>query len=667
MRRLVWIGLILILLIPILLVGLLYLVVDPQKLSPLLTSQISASLGREATIERVDLKLFPPSLAAKGLSISDDPAFSTKPFLTAELLSIRPALLPLFTGNLRIISLELESPTIELIQKADNSWNFDSLSTSSEAGGLALDLLRIRNAHLGLHRLPSQREEYTRLGVELRDYRPGQSFSLLLSATMPSGEAIQAAGQINTSSNRTTLTDFKISLASLQAKLAGEIVDKNLQLQFDIPKSPVAQVAPLFLPPTMNASGEISGKIAISGTTSAPRFNGRLEVLGFDVSGGDIQQPVRTPKLSLVLTPDRISLEPASVTSGSTQLQAYGVIANYQDKPRLEATLLAPNAQLAELLSIARAFGLVSKGGIQARGKADLQLRAYGLLNNRQPLSFAGTGSLREASFNLPQLTKPLEVPATSFRFESNSATLSETTVNLNGTTITGDARISNFARPAINFNLASPRIHLDELRALFIPGDGVAPELSAEGSLKIGSFQMADITLTDLNAQAVYRNGQLALNPLTASLYGGRHSGSLQMDLRPAQPVYTLNSRLEKIESSQLLAAVTSLKGIVSGPLTADLNLRFSPADPVHLARSLNGKVSLNLSPGQLTSFDLTRELAQVARFLGFQASAANTTQLLGLVGDLSLTNGVASTDNLQLTLSNLTASLTGNMNLAD
>lgn len=179
--------------------------------------------------------------------------------------------------------------------------------------------------------------------------------------------------------------------------------------------------------------------------------------------------------------------------------------------------------------------------------------------------------------------------------------------------------------------------------------------------------MRVAELTLAQVASKATFRSGHLVLDPLNASLYGGRHTGSMDIDLRPVRPRVEIQSQLERIESSQLLAAATSLKGIVSGPFGANLNLKFSPAEPTELAKSLEGRVSLNFSQGRIASFNLTNELAKIARFVGFNAPTDCFTQFVGITGDLEIHGGQATTQNLKLDLSNLSAAITGNMNLAD
>lgn len=659
--------------IPLLAFLTLYLLVDPQKLSPLLVAQLSKALNRNSTIEKLDFKLFPPSFKATNLTIADDPAFSAAPFLKAETLEIRPAILPLLAGQIQLQAVRIVEPALELIQNENGVWNFASLGGSGkgdEPNSLSLNQVQIEKANLGIKQANSPRDLYSNISAELSGYAQGKPFGLKLAARMPSGKSIEAAGTIASIGGKTTFSQFTLALASLKASLNGDFSNSAMNLELKMPKSPIADAAPLFLPPNMSVKGDIVAGIKVTGTPKAPILNGRLDISGFEVSGGGIKQTVKTAKLGLALTPERIMLEPANISSGSTQLQAYGVISHYDTAPRLEATLIAPDAQLAELLAIARVYGISSVEGLSATGQAKLQIRASGLLDAKTPLAFSGTGSLRNASFQSPALSKPVEIASIGFRFESNSASLSAIQAKLASSNIQGDCKISNFKNPVVEFNLTADKILLDEMRSLVkenqSKNDSPA-KLTASGSVKIGILQLAELTLTQLTAQSSYRDGHLVLAPLNASLYGGRHTGSMDIDLRPAKPDYTMNSRLEKIESSQLLAAATSLKGIVSGPFSANLQINFSPADPLQIAQSLNGKISLNFAQGRIASFNLTNELSGLAKFLGFNPATEKFTQFMGLTGDLEITRGKASTQNLKIALANLTASLTGSMNLAD
>lgn len=652
-------------LLPAIAAILVYSILDANQIAPLLTQ----SLSRNVTLALLKVKPFPLAFTATELTIADDPQFSREPFLTSQSIVIRPALLPLLQGKLEIASLEISSPQLSLIEARQGSWNIASLSSGGNSRPFTLDHLSITNATVHLRRPSRPTATYTRIHAELRNYRPQQPFSLTLGATLPNSQTLSFSGTLSPAGPAFEIRDGRLNFASLAARFTGKASSSSLDLKAEIPSSPIASAAPLFLPSDLKASGDVSANIQVSGTPQSPQLSGNLQLRGFEVSGSALKQPVRTPQLDMTFTPDRLTLAPARITSGSTQLQAFGVLARYASDPLLEATLIAPSATLPELLAIARAYGLSGLEGVSSTGQAQLQVRAHGRLKANAPLEYTGSGKLENATLSLPSLNRPLTIPHASFRFAAGSAQFSNTTVSVGSTTISGDLSVANFARPVLQFSLSSERLNLDEIRSLLRPSSAKSdpPSLTASGSLRIGSLQASDLVLTQLNAHASYRDAHLMLNPLTASLYGGRHTGSLDIDLRPATPVYHLKSQLDRIESSQFLAATTSVKNIISGPFSSAIDVRFSPADPAHLAQSINGKINLNFKEGRIASFNLTNELSRIGQFLGFNPSSTNITQFLGITGELDLKNGLATTQDLKLNLSNLSASLSGTMNLAD
>ncbi len=647
----------------------LYLLVKPEKLRPVLEQQLSEALQRPVRVGSLSFGVLPVALAASQVSIGEDARFGEGAFATAEVLRVRPQVLPLLRGNVVVDSLAVEGPKIELRRNAAGTWNYESLGKKSggESSGLELGELVVREATVGVQKAGDGRSEYQRLGLTVRNYAAGKPFDLELRARTAEGAEMGAAGRVELGAQKTVLRGVALQLAGLQGKLDGEIAGEALALRVEIPSSPIAQAAPLFLPKETSVKGQVSARIEVSGTTNAPRAQGNVVVEGFEASGGKIQQPVRMKRLALELTPERISLLPAAIESGSTQLQLYGVVSQYQTKPMLEATLLAPGARVDELLAIARAYGAVSSGDVEGSGQLRLQVRAHGPLSG--DLQFSGNGAIEGARLRVPSLTKPLEVGHADFRFAEDSVALENVTAALGTTKASGSLKLANFRAPRAEFVLRADKIVLAEARGWLKESkdSGKPGKLSAAGSVEIGELDLESLVLQRVAAQCRYRDGHLELDPLRAALYGGTQVGAMDIDMRPVPPVYQLRSKLEAIESAELLAAATAVKGVVSGPLSADLDLRFSPGEAVAMARTLNGKVNLRFDKGRIAGFNLMNEVAAVAKFLGYSGSGEKFTQFLGITGDLAIQNGAASTENLKLELANLTASMTGGMNLAE
>jgi len=133
---------------------------------------------------------------------------------------------------------------------------------------------------------------------------------------------------------------------------------------------------------------------------------------------------------------------------------------------------------------------------------------------------------------------------------------------------------------------------------------------------------------------------------------------------------LYTVNSKLDRVDANKVLSAVSSVKETLYGLLLANADTRFtasSATSSADIARSLNGKIDLNLKNGKLTKMDLLYELAAIGKFLGSGQKMRSFTNIIGMTGGFDVNNGVARTDNLKATLDVGTMAANGSVNLAD
>ena len=113
--------------------------VNADTFRPTVQNELSSALGRRVTLSHLGFSLFSGSLVAKDISIADDPAFSSSPFIGAKSLHVGVKVLPLlFHHDLRITDLTIDSPTIQLIQNEKGVWNFSSLGGASSGNWKSL-------------------------------------------------------------------------------------------------------------------------------------------------------------------------------------------------------------------------------------------------------------------------------------------------------------------------------------------------------------------------------------------------------------------------------------------------------------------------------------------------------------------------------------------------
>ena len=108
------------------------LFINVDTFRPKAEEEISSALGRKVTLGHLSLSLISGSLVADNISVADDAAFATAPFLEAKELRIGVALGSLiFQHKVRITSFTIDSPAIHLIQGKKGTWNFSSLGNDA--------------------------------------------------------------------------------------------------------------------------------------------------------------------------------------------------------------------------------------------------------------------------------------------------------------------------------------------------------------------------------------------------------------------------------------------------------------------------------------------------------------------------------------------------------
>jgi hypothetical protein len=85
---------------------------------------LEASLGRQADFDKVYFKLFPlPGFVLENVTIHEDPRFGLEPFAHAGSVDARLRIDKLLVGQIRLSSLRLVEPSLNLVKRADGTWN----------------------------------------------------------------------------------------------------------------------------------------------------------------------------------------------------------------------------------------------------------------------------------------------------------------------------------------------------------------------------------------------------------------------------------------------------------------------------------------------------------------------------------------------------------------
>jgi AsmA protein len=224
------------------------LFVHANTFRPAIEKQLSATLGRNVKLGDLSLSVFSGRLVGKDLIISDDPSFSTKPFLTAKEVRIGVSMKPLiFAHELHLRSFQIESPQINIIRATNGAWNFSSMGrlASPKAGAagdataagsskdaapaladLSVSEVLVEDAHVVLASLPAQDPPslYEHVKMTAHNFSLTSKFPLEVSANLAADGLVGVTGQfgpINREDTAKSPADVHISVKHLDPVAAG--------------------------------------------------------------------------------------------------------------------------------------------------------------------------------------------------------------------------------------------------------------------------------------------------------------------------------------------------------------------------------------------------------------------------------------------------------------
>lgn len=270
------------------------------------------------------------------------------------------------------------------------------------------------------------------------------------------------------------------------------------------------------------------------------------------------------------------------------------------------------------------------------------------------------------------------------FAYGGNAVGARKLTVQLDDSTLRGDAGITNLDTKAMNFNLSLDRIDIDRYlppakagsaapqaaRATKPTAAGADPfkSLKLNGTLAIGSATIVGLKVTDAHAGVSADAGVTHLAPVSARLYGGDYSGDILLDDRGSTAALKIVQRFNGVNVGALLKDFDKIERISGrGTVTTNLTARGLTSDEI--TRSLNGHVTADLDDGAIEGLDLWFEVNRAVALVQKQALPGGTssgrTKFDVFKASADLTNGVASTTDLSIASQNLRIAGQGTTNL--
>lgn len=226
----------------------------------------------------------------------------------------------------------------------------------------------------------------------------------------------------------------------------------------------------------------------------------------------------------------------------------------------------------------------------------------------------------------------------TQLRYHDGVLAIEPLTVQLDDSTLSGQAKLRDPSGPAVDFDLSVDRINADRYRPTAGKGGSQAAGTPAEaaaagagqlpletlrtldlnGHMHIATLKMNGATVSDADVTIRARDGRLRAHPLTANLYGGTYRGDMRLDATGKAPRIELDERLSGVQAGPLLTDTASFQKLLG---TADLSLRASTQgdSPEDWLQALNGLAGFTFRNGAVKGINIAQTLREaLARFKG-------------------------------------------------
>jgi AsmA protein len=336
---------------------LLPLFVSVNHFRPTIEQKLSAALGRQVQVGDLDLSIFSGSVSADDLSISDDPAFSASPFLTAKSLKIGVELMPLiFSRTLHVTGLTIESPQMTLLHNPAGRWNFSSLAagsasapaapSSGSASSFVVEKLDLVDGQLTVgSTTSSKRSVYSGVDLEISNLSASSQFPIKLTADLPGGGKFTVDGQAG------PLDQSDAALTSVDAKLEIDSLDL---------------VKTGFLDPNAGVSGIADLNCTITSAAGSADAQGALDLSKLQVvkGGAPASIPVEISFDSAYdLQHNTGTIKQGSITIGKAVTHLSGTYDFSGDTPAINVKITGENMPVENLESVLPAVGVVLPSG----------------------------------------------------------------------------------------------------------------------------------------------------------------------------------------------------------------------------------------------------------------------------------------------------------------
>ena len=378
---------------------------------------------------------------------------------------------------------------------------------------------------------------------------------------------------------------------------------------------------------------------------------------------------------------EKIGFSPVTLSFKNSEMQSNPFLVTVGDRTRLQLQVASGfgadtflNVKVSsqdpvpvnDLSAIGRSLGFVLPEGTSLQnGTISLQLVMRKRFFPNAELNLEGQSAFSETELRVSSLKAPLQIRGALAKFSGNMATISNLSATLSDISLNGNLRITQFNAPALSFTLKLNQLNIPKLLDL-ISSDAVENPRhlkistsslwgyplrsstslvyasSREGSSAprplLQDFSIQDsaiaidkviyekISLTNFSSKVRMQRRVLYLSDLQFKMNQGDHAGTATVDFSGLQPKYLYNAKLRNLDANEFLTQSTSLKNMIYGKLSCDMELQGSGTNYDQITKNLVGAGKVNIGKGKITNFNMSEQIATLGKVTGMNLNQSGT-----------------------------------------
>lgn len=455
--------------------------IDANMFRPKLESELTDALGRQVKVGNLTLSLLSGGVKADQISIADDSAFSSTPFVQAKSLKVGVEMMPLiFSRTLNVTDLTLDQPEINLVKSENgDKWNFSSLgsknaptgesntsgtksapsqskpgpantkttnaqkkapaepsgkeSSSSDNPNLSVAKLNVNNGRLTVSRAGANEKKhvYDKVNIGVTNFSLTSSFPFKMTADLPGGGSLNLngkAGPIDANDTSLTPVDAKITVKNMKLEQSG------------------------FIDPASGISGtaNLDGTVVSNGDEA--KVNGTLNASGLQVvqKGAPAGRPVQVNfTIAHNLKKEAGTIPRCDIAMGKAVAHLTGTYDVHGKVTTVNLKLLGQGMPVDDLEAMLPALGVVLPPKATLKGgDVNINTTSVGPVDKLVTTGSVQMQNTELANFNLGQ--KLAAVSALSGKQTGNDTSIQN---------FSSDVRVAPEGTEAKNVNLTIPAI----------------------------------------------------------------------------------------------------------------------------------------------------------------------------------------------------------------